>query len=66
MESMKLAAAVIALGLILGIVVWDSARQTKILDACKRERIMPLSADHFTWEGINRLVGKGDYQPKCL
>jgi len=63
---MKIVWLILGFGALLGIMIWDGQRQVALLNQCKRQRIIPLVPDYFTWEGINRLAAKGEYQPKCL
>ncbi|MFA6518978.1 MAG: hypothetical protein WCV93_05025 [Candidatus Shapirobacteria bacterium] len=63
---MKIFAIIMGFGVLLGIMIWDGGKQVALLNQCKQQRIVPLNPDHFTWEGINKLAAKGEYQPKCL
>jgi hypothetical protein len=63
---MKTILIVIGFLIMVGVIVWDGRRQVESIEGCKRERIIPLGPDFFSWEGINKLAREGKYQPKCL
>lgn len=65
-ESYKWMLASLGLILLLGIIFWDSSRQRAKIQKCKQQRIIPLSEEYFSWEGILKLNQEKRYQPNCL
>lgn len=59
-------AIMVSLIVLVAFLVINSQTELRKNKKCQQERIIPISEKYFTWEGINELIGKGEYQPKCL
>ena len=59
-------AIIVSLIALVAFLVINSQTELRKNRKCQQERIIPISEKYFTWEGINELIGKGEYQPKCL
>jgi len=57
---------IVFLVILTAFIVVNSQSELKKTLNCQSQRIRPLSAKFFTWDGMVELNQKGEYQPKCL